>query len=193
MAINDLHKAKSARLSLRTALGQPVTAKRHGEDRGVTNPNRPGTRLAEAVSHVGGDLQGPFMAEPVHFHFVCKTGIRSGSNYLWRVTCPYCGKAFLALKKELGKRVFSCGCLRRALAMRRTNWVDWSGKTVNFLRVIRQAGVNNQGLVLWEAICTYEGCGKRITITSQLLHRGQESCGCKARADTRRRALNKYK
>jgi hypothetical protein len=79
------------------------------------------------------------------------------------------------------------------MAKRRTNWVDWNGQRVNYLLVLGEAGVNKDGLILWLARCTYDGCDNTITVTSQMLHRGQESCGCKASADTRRRALDKYR
>ena len=70
----------------------------------------------------------------------------------------------------------------------RRRFVNYEGTGVNWIEVRREVGLDAQGLVLWEAVCTYEGCGRVLTLSSQASHRGQESCGCKARKERQGRA-----
>ena len=124
-----------------------------------------------------------------------KTDQQRGDAFLYEVQCPLCPNTFLGLPKQLGRQVFSCGCLRRATCAEqgRQTAIDYSDEQVNYLRPVEQVGRNKRQLVLWKCICTYNGCGNEVIITSKALHQGQVSCGCKWVSDMRRRFLEKYK
>jgi hypothetical protein len=81
----------------------------------------------------------------------------------------------------------------RRLGIRRSKAVDWTGKRINFLEVLGHHHTDADGVVWWTCVCHYQECGRIKVIRSQMLSRGQESCGCKAAEETRERSLNKYK
>jgi len=66
------------------------------------------------------------------------------------------------------------------------------GQVFGYLELLRPIGRNKRGLVVWEAICTYEGCGKLHHISSETLRKNVVSCGCYARKQHRRRYIAKY-
>lgn len=117
---------------------------------------------------------------------------RSGDrHYYWKARCLACGKVFLTRRSDVVRgHVKGCGCLRHKKG--RTNFRDYAGQTVGHLRIVKEIGRTPAKLVVWEAICTYEGCGNRVEVSSELLRGKKTSCGCRARKETRRRALAKY-
>lgn len=114
------------------------------------------------------------------------------SHFFWECRCPYCDALFLARKSDvLGGKQKSCGCRKRQ--HKRSNFRDYTGQTVNFLYVMKEVGVDKNHLVIWEAVCLYEGCGNVVHVTSEGLRKGRVSCNCKSRKDTMKRALERYK
>lgn len=76
---------------------------------------------------------------------------------------------------------------------RRRNFRDWSGKTVNHLRVLREAGVDPAtGLVVWECVCDYKNCGNVCLVSSDALNRGRQTCGCLVAENAIRRNMRFY-
>ena len=124
-----------------------------------------------------------------------RTGLRADkSHYYWLCRCLRCDAIFLSVKHAVvSGRTKSCGCLRKDRAKRRTNFRDYAGQTVGYILIHNEIGVTSSGLLIWEGTCVYEGCGNRVTVSSELLRGKTTSCGCRARKETRRRALAKYK
>lgn len=121
-----------------------------------------------------------------------KTNQRSDkTHYFWIAVCDKCGKQWRIRKGDLQK--VKCCDAWGGGGKPRTNWRDYSGQTVGYLKISKPAGVNDRGLLVWEAICIYEGCGKRVEVASDVLRGRTVSCGCYARKQTRMRALAKYK
>jgi hypothetical protein len=119
------------------------------------------------------------------------TKTKGKSSYDWEYRCPYCEKLFAANRWSVEHgRIKSCGCLRSKKG--RTNYRDYTEAHVGFLHVIREVGVNENGLVLWECVCQFRGCGAVVIKTSELLRRAK-SCGCWQRYLTRQRALQQLK
>jgi len=105
--------------------------------------------------------------------------------------CGLCETEFIADPTHIGRSTFSCGCLRIG---KRYHFVDWTGKQVNYLQVIKEAFVSEKDqCVHWECICTYRNCGRTCYMSSVALHRGRLSCGCYIKHITRERHLKKYK
>lgn len=60
------------------------------------------------------------------------------------------------------------------------NFIDLTGQTFGQLKVIKQAGRNKRGIILWECLCK---CGKKtMSITSKLRGKRKFSCGCQNQA-----------
>lgn len=99
-------------------------------------------------------------------------------SWYWLCKCE-CGNLTYQQPSDVRKgKVKSCGCIKRAKTAR-THFRDWTGHEQHYLRVVRDVGSNEAGLVIWEAVCTYKGCGILFRTSSDLLRKGQESCGCK--------------
>lgn len=81
----------------------------------------------------------------------------------------------------------------KRLGIKRSKMIDWTGAIVNYLEVIGHDHTDAEGVPWWVCRCNYKGCGRFKVIRSQMLSRGQVSCGCKSAEETRERALNKYK
>jgi hypothetical protein len=135
-----------------------------------------------------------FGFEKWHVRILDKSNIKSDkSHYLYNCVCKRCGIRFLARFYDINKgRVKSCGCVRKK-EKKRSNFRDWSNETVNFLNVIKQVGVNKDGLILWECACTFKGCGNVVIVSSAMLRKNKESCGCKQKYDTIKRSLSEYR
>ena len=111
----------------------------------------------------------------------------SSKRNIWEVECPFCGAPFKVLPHQLGKTVFSCGCVR---------FRDYTGEYVNYLYVVRKIGYRRrrtQSYSLYECVCTYQGCGMMLYLDTFQLCRKPQSCGCKTRLDRTKRFLDKYK
>lgn len=52
---------------------------------------------------------------------------------------------------------------------------DYTHQQINYLYVQREIGRRN-GYKLWEAVCTYHGCGKIVWVTSLALGQGRQVC-----------------
>lgn len=116
------------------------------------------------------------------------------SHYLFECKCLKCGERFQSPISaiKLG-RTKSCGCMRRN-EKKRSNFKNYTGKTVGFLKILKDTGKTDEnGLVIWDAVCYYENCGNKVEVSSDLLRRERKiSCNCYNRKQTRRRALKTY-
>lgn len=112
------------------------------------------------------------------------------SHYYWLAVCDQCNREWLIPRRS---DVNKC-CSKPKYTKGRSNFRDWSGQTVGYLLILSQAGTNDSGLIIWNALCTYENHNVITQVTSDVLRKGHTvSCGCYARKQTRLRALNKYK
>ena len=76
--------------------------------------------------------------------------------------------------------VKSCGCLKKEQEKKNLvhgyNFIDLTGKKINFLTVVKRVGKTKDGDLLWECKCD---CGAtKITRGSSLRHERVVSCGC---------------
>jgi uncharacterized Zn-finger protein len=104
------------------------------------------------------------------YRLIRKTSEKRGTNYLWEVECPYCGKVFKAIPCLLGTYTKSCGCQRGDKP------TDYS--LPNF-RLLRRTDEKRYGRYLWEVECPY--CAKVFKAIPGRLGRskGAKSCGCR--------------
>ena len=69
----------------------------------------------------------------------------------------------------------SCGCMRKE-SIRKINFIDLTGQKFGKLTVIKEAGKNTHGDILWYCKCE---CGGDTIVNGDNLRRGQtKSCGC---------------
>lgn len=65
--------------------------------------------------------------------------------------------------------------------------VDLTGKKFNMLKVLKIAGSNKKGELLWECLCD---CGNTKIIRSMDIRSGHtKSCGCLAKSESRKRLI----
>ena len=103
---------------------------------------------------------------------------RSINGRLWWVCqCIACGiteKLFAGYALERGNCKRSCGCDDiDAVEIR----IDRTGHTYGWLKVIDRAP-DRGPTAMWNCVCTYKGCGKKLVVAGGALQQGQVACGC---------------
>lgn len=63
--------------------------------------------------------------------------------------------------------------------------IDWTGTVQGKLTIVKEAGKDKWGSILWACKCA---CGKPVTINSGRLKQGVKSCGCAIADSNRNRA-----
>ncbi len=120
--------------------------------------------------------------------FIKKTTMKYHRTFLWLAACDICGKQFCGRRWELA-RTKCC----EAPPKGRTNFRDLAGQFWPYLLVVKEAGVRGDR-VLWECICTYEGCGRVVIVRGHDIVTGNtRSCGCVARKSAIRRNFETYR
>ena len=115
--------------------------------------------------------------------------------FYWECLCHRCGKEFKSVKPPVVRgKTKSCKACAYCRGCPRNHAKDLTGQTVNgFLHIVGEhPDRTDKKLRIWEAVCMYENCGTLLLVSSELIRKGKESCGCKQRADTRKRALARY-
>jgi hypothetical protein len=120
-------------------------------------------------------------------------GRNKRGNAIWEAVCTYegCGKLhqlssdrLARLRRKTPTLHHSRGCYRRQAYHK--------GEMCGYLELIRRVGRNNRKVIVWEAVCTYEGCGKIHRISSETLSKGAVSCGCYCRKQLQRAWIARY-
>ena len=133
------------------------------------------------------------LRRPTMLMLVNKTDRKADkTHFFWLAVCDQCSKEWFIRKGDIHK-VKWLRCLQGGGGKPRTNWRNYSGQTIGYLQLEDPAGVNDQGLIVWNAVCTYEDCRKHVQVSSDVLRKSTVSCGCCNRKQTRLRALAKYK
>lgn len=93
----------------------------------------------------------------------------------WLCKC-ICGNEVAVLGRNLRRKITrSCGCLRKEQLSIRTK-KDETGRQYGRLTVIREAGLNRRGRIVWLCLCE---CGEEMETVGSYLRSGDtKSCGC---------------
>ena len=121
-----------------------------------------------------------------HLFVLGEYGRDKDGRTLWECQCS-CGNIKIVSTKHLRNgSVQSCGCLIRQRASE-VNKKNIKGNVYGRLTVEREAGVSNDGHILWECSCI---CGGSIVTTGKSLRLGYtKSCGCLERESKSKRRL----
>ena len=93
----------------------------------------------------------------------------------WICSCTCKGKIIVASCHLISGHTRSCGCLRRRTAGARF-FKNLIGQRFGRLIVLRQAGRNRHGQVMWLCVCDCEN--EVIVSTNVLMRANTRSCGC---------------
>lgn len=105
------------------------------------------------------------------------TNKRAGTNVVWHCRCD-CGNEVDVDGSQLGKNIFSCGCLRQDMAKKTglAKIKDLTGQEFGHLIVLSYVDIENKAGSHWLCQCD---CGKQIVVSRQNLIQGKTtSCGC---------------
>ena len=92
---------------------------------------------------------------------------------VWECRCECGDTTVVTISNLRSGNTRSCGCIKRP-----TRKINLTGETFGRLTVIREAGRDEHGLVLWECRCE---CGDTTVVrTSNLRSGNTRSCGCYA-------------
>lgn len=107
---------------------------------------------------------------------VLKEAGRSKQNTaMWLCKCDCNATTIVRCYDVLKGITQSCGCLNKEMTSKAKR-IDLTKKVFGRLTVVRCAGTNKRGHLLWECICN---CGEHTTVLGASLRNGQtKSCGC---------------
>lgn len=103
-------------------------------------------------------------------------GNNKHNSALWRCNCSCGTEDFIVLSASLVQgRTRSCGCLLSESTSKRRK-KDLTGKKFGRWTVIKEAGKNKFGCIMWECICIC--LNKKLVASQNLLGGDSTSCGC---------------
>ena len=118
---------------------------------------------------------------------VRRTTVRQGTNSVWECECLCCGMRFNRNSNHIRRTLYGCGCLKQTF-IRATRRAKIIGRRYGHLEIIRAIDERRHGYLLYEAVCTFRGCGKVVKVFPSELA-DKVSCGCYSAWENKTRPL----